>query len=596
MMLKKNIRTKILLSFLLLVVPSILLLNSLYYLFIANLLEEQAVKDMRQATSTLSNQLDDLIHNLDRVAINVAFSNELSRLIENNNSETDDITRFNNDLKIKNMLQQINEFSFIARNIFIYTKTGFIYDFGVNPVNSESANMKLRKIPWIEETYEMESNFMLVPPHLNPWATGSPSLVFSITRQLRNADQSYGVVEVQQDYEKIEKAMKRYFSFFNGKVMVLDDKKNQIYPLTSTGNTKGNNYKSLVGIGRLEGAQMIHQPDEMVYTNASEYTHWTVVMAITKEALFAKVLFIRNIIIAISCLIVITFLIAAIFISRRLAAPIIRLNQKVKNVTLDQPALLGTGPLFYVEEIDQLYKSFQHMLQRLRSSHDEILESHIREHKVYLKALQAQINPHFIYNSLATISTLGEEIGEPTIKKMCIQLSEMLRYTTSHNGPEVFIADEIRHAENYLRLLQVRFETSLEIEIQVEETLLQLPMPKLSLQPFVENAYIHGVNKILPPWKISVRGNMDNGQWTIRIADNGIGLTDERILQLTQKIAELDNKQMYPEINGFGGLGIENTYIRLKEFYGPYFHLSVSRQEEGGTVVILSYRKERSPN
>lgn len=588
---KRKIKSKILLAFLCLILPSVIILNALYYFFIATLLEKQAIKDMQQLTNTLSNQLDDLIGTMNRVAANLAFNQELFQLIDQNTTQSDHTKIYNNSLKIKEILQHANEISYIARNLYIYTKEGTIYDFGVNPVNTDSVAGKLATMPWIEATYNVDRNFLLVPPHPNPWADGSATMVFSITRAISDINQAnpiaVAIVEVQQDYEKIERIIQKYSSFFKGEVLVVDPQQKQIYPYSSSQNKPlPIKFSSLAHNSAPNKQELSRQSKEIIYAATSDYTKWTTIMHIPNESLFSQINVLRNIIIGLSGFIVLVFVIASMIISRRLSAPIVHIKNKLQNVTFDYPLALIDTKRYYVEEIDQLYDSFREMISRLRFSHDEIVASQIREHNAYINALQAQINPHFIYNSLAVISSLGDDIGEPTIKRMCIQLSDMLRYTTDQSRNEVEMADEIRHVENYLNLLQVRYENHLEIEIRIDTEMLAIPMPKLSLQPFVENAYLHGVYKILPPWKIAILGEMrPTGEWSLIIEDNGIGIADEAIIQLERRTAEWRNMKTYGEL---GGLGIANTYIRLKDFYGPSFQFSISQRLAGGTKIELT--------
>jgi len=568
----RNIRARTLSAMLMLVIPSIVLLNVSYYWFIADLLEKQAMKDMRQLTHTIGNRLDDLVRNMDRIAINIAFSQELLEILERNETLPANSTqRYNGTLRIKQLLQQVNELTFVSRNIYIFTKEGSVYDYGVNPINPENAYNNTVQNEWIDDFKQSNRNFMLSPPQNNPWDREFGATVFSLKRPLQQIDRTIAVIEVQQDYEKLSNIIANYGSSYNGQITVADEHDNIIFPFSAFAAASSN------------PSRPVARDDEISYSYASDYTRWTTVMTVPKKELFGQVTDIRNVIIGLSALIVAVFIAAAFLLSRRLSAPIVKLNKNAQRITLDYP-FVESRHKYGIAEIDQLFESFQTMVVRLRQSHEEIVQAGSRENQAYLKALQAQMNPHFLHNSLATIGTLAEEVGAATITRLSFQLSEMLRYSTDQQRAEATIGGEMRHVGNYLQLLQMRFEDHLQVTIDVDPALLCLFIPKLCIQPFVENAYIHGVNKRLPPWRISIVGEIGENCWTIRIADNGIGISDAQIRKLQQLCEQALHSPVYGEI---GGLGVVNTYVRLRAYYGDTFAMEIQRLETGGTEFLL---------
>lgn len=151
------------------------------------------------------------------------------------------------------------------------------------------------------------------------------------------------------------------------------------------------------------------------------------------------------------------------------------------------------------DEFKILNESFYTMFSNLKDSINKVYESKLKETHAHFLALQAQMNPHFLYNTLNAISAAGEQYGSKATTLMCNQLADMLRYTTSPANSVVPLKDEIGHAINYLELMKVPYEGSLTYDIKISEELYNLHLPKLTIQPLVENCINHGFENILPP-------------------------------------------------------------------------------------------------
>ena len=141
-------------------------------------------------------------------------------------------------------------------------------------------------------------------------------------------------------------------------------------------------------------------------------------------------------------------------------------------------------------------------------------------------ALQTQINPHFYYNTLSSIIVLAENGDSETVVKMCRNLSQIMRYITNTAETTVTLKDELDYVQKYLYCMKVRYQSSLNYSIHVDESLLSQPVPKLIIQPIVENAIRYGSN-CAPPWNISITSMVTEGSWQIEVTDSGPGFTEE---------------------------------------------------------------------
>jgi len=276
----------------------------------------------------------------------------------------------------------------------------------------------------------------------------------------------------------------------------------------------------------------------------------------------------------------ILLLICIYLVARFTNRPIMQLNDKIKQVTLDhipdQPVTAEA-----TDEVKELEHSFDLMVQRLNTSFQ-------LEKKAYLNALQAQMNPHFLYNCLSTISGMSVPPYNEQIPVFCNRLAAILRYETVYDDKPVTLADELQNVRNYLELMKLRHEEDFTYELEADESLLELRMPRLILQPIVENCFEHGFRSVAPPWHIAIRIAREDSRWSITVQDNGCGFDEEKRQQLLRDVDELMSNlgENYSELK-IGGLGLVNTIARLRLVSDDGLVYTITPGTPNGTIVTL---------
>jgi len=265
---------------------------------------------------------------------------------------------------------------------------------------------------------------------------------------------------------------------------------------------------------------------------------------------------------------------------RHTSKPILNLSSRVKEVTLTNlPDLSVTDDA--LDEVKELERSVEHMMQRVKASVE--LEQH-----AYLNALQAQMNPHFLYNCLSTISSLGIEAESTSIPRFCAHLAAILRYETTYKNKLVTLEDELHNVRDYLELMTIRYEKNLSYEIETDETLNTLRLPRLVLQPLVENCFTHGFKAVKPPWHVTLRAFREETQWVIQVCDNGVGFSEEKRGELQEQVEYL-MKHLgagYSELE-IGGLGLASTIVRLTLMSADKLSFAITQNEPTGTIITL---------
>ena len=272
---------------------------------------------------------------------------------------------------------------------------------------------------------------------------------------------------------------------------------------------------------------------ELVNSKHSEYTNWNVVLIQPEAEFMSPVYFLQKIVILFDLLFAFVSLLIMYLITRSLTSPIREMRKLLKTLSLENLSIDLTNKIN--NEIVVFNDAFNKTLERLRESMEQTITARSSEAQAHFLALQSQMNPHFIYNILMVISSAGFELGSKKIVMICSQLSEMMRYIVAPDTMEITLREELGHVENYLKLLKWRFEELLQYNLDIDDRLYNIHVPKLIMQPLVENSYNHGFSGKRPPWNLKIEGRIVGTAWVMKICDDGIGFTEISLKILNPK-------------------------------------------------------------
>jgi two-component system sensor histidine kinase YesM len=273
-----------------------------------------------------------------------------------------------------------------------------------------------------------------------------------------------------------------------------------------------------------------------------------------------------------------------------LTRPIKNLQQLMERTEFhNMDRAIAAKPHAASNEIEAFYESYRNLLKRLSDSIEHENESSLLQMQAQFDTLQAQINPHFIYNVLNTISQRGMELEDETICEICSGLAEILRYSTNTRSKVATLEEELDSLRRYCFLLKTRYQHRFEYTIRIDDQIKSVILPKLSLQQLIENSISHGFANSTDRMEISIVGWLDDHTARIQVKDNGIGFSADTLMQLNNKFAmireQIRSRGKVTELE-IGGLGLANTYARLYLYYGDQFEFQVSNDE--GALVSLS--------
>lgn len=231
--------------------------------------------------------------------------------------------------------------------------------------------------------------------------------------------------------------------------------------------------------------------------------------------------------------------------------------------------------------------------QNLNEMLDRIEELGEKERRVtYLlgqakyNALQAQINPHFLYNTLETMSSIAQIRDCPEVSRLSMSLSNIFRYSLNMKDHFSTVSKEIMHLKNYCYVMEVRVQDSIRYVYNIEDEILQKEIPRLSLQPLVENALNHGLRNKRGDKEVRITGKRENDRFLLCIADNGVGM-DAR--EFNRKLQEYDVQY----VEQGNSIGLYNINVRLKMLYGKEYGLRIESVLGEGTKVYMAIPWEK---
>lgn len=242
-------------------------------------------------------------------------------------------------------------------------------------------------------------------------------------------------------------------------------------------------------------------------------------------------------------------------------------------------------PVHGTQEIDALSDSFEHMVIRNQKLMEKVRQEEISLRKTELKALQAQINPHFLYNTLDAIAWLCEEERNEDAVKMVNALARLFRISISRGHELIPIEKELQHAQSYLQIQNFRYKNQFMYSFDVDETCLSYLCNKITLQPIIENAIYHGMDRMVDEGMIKIGIHQDPNRIIFTVEDNGVGMTEEQCREVLKK-----------EPGDRAGIGIKNVNDRIKIYFGDEYGLTIQSELDVGTCVTITMPKvtERS--
>ncbi|TCN22639.1 sensor histidine kinase [Mesobacillus foraminis] len=338
-------------------------------------------------------------------------------------------------------------------------------------------------------------------------------------------------------------------------------------------------------IGNKSG--FLTQGTTFIVYETSNLTGWKVIRYVPLTEITKEAHEIRSLIVLTVGSLVILTIGLYFFITSKLILPLRMLKEKMKQASLGdlEVKIVNKG----TDEIADLSENFNSMIIKIKA----LLMKSVNEQKqlkiAELRTMQAQINPHFLYNSLETIIWMAEAKKGQEVIEITKALSYFFRITLSKGKDFILLEDEINHVRNYLTIQKMRYQDILDVNFHLNDDILKYKIIKLTLQPIIENAIYHGIKNKRGKGLLRIKGDFTpEGNISIDVIDNGIGMTDDKLREVRQQLSS-----GLPFEKDQGGFGMVNVHQRIRLQYGPSFGITINSLYGSGTRVSLIIPAER---
>ena len=562
----------------------LLLLFTFVGLFIFREQYQRSVEAQVQLMDKTAEQLDSSLRELDRIVNGLLFDKDFLAVMEDPDAS---LHYTNYSTRVLNRFVALDAPLFSTHRVIAFDRELY-YTMSKTGENQPHIKAALSSYPWWNEVVEARGQKVILPLHQDSFDPGDHP-VYSVSRAITDGGRCYGIIEVQNSYEQL--ASLCALDARTGSLAVFAPDGSLLYPALS-----GENFPTLPdGLFERTAAQ---RPGEGSYTygnlqvsyTRSEYSGWTTVIYAGVGALVPYAL-------QLLLLCVFSFLVLAgvsllmvHLITKRLTAPLLDLNAALSQVSLDNLSL--TLPDAHgIVEIDSINSSFEAMFAQLKAAIAQNVQSRANEERANYLALQSQMNPHTIYNTIAMIESVSYMHGDREVSNLCICFSQMLRYISDYTKREYTVKDELGHLKNYAALIMKRYEGKLDIQIECPPELERQVLPKFTIQPLVENSVKHGFGAGCDKLDIAVCAENTSDGWRVLVRDSGQGFPADRLEELERQFAHCDDclKASEDVVNmKIGNLALSNIYIRCRLLYGERFRMTVGNNQDGpGGFVAL---------
>ena len=587
----KSIQSAIFCAVSILVLSAVLVVTVVSLRYTNSSIYENSVMYTQTIIGQLNQNIDSYISYMDNIASLVAGSGDAYKYLYSE-SGIDALSR-----KEYNQCRQrlTEQFKTILkgrsdiRNIGIVRRENGSSSLFNNGMSTRNQNLKLDTQRWYADAVGKYDHYNLTSSHVQNVISGERPWVITLSRGIRNytgEGDSDGVVFIDLNYSAISELCTQNSVGTKGYVFILDQNGNivyhpqqqQLYNELQTENI------SLIMNAKTDVVTAGKGDDEKIYAlSHSETTGWTIVGCMNMSELLKNSRKARSIYMLVALGLIAIALVISSEIARNITFPIQKLRDSMKRVQKGDFSAAEIE-VYSDNEIGSLTRSFNVMTHKIQDLMAQNIQEQEQKRKIELKALQSQINPHFLYNTLDSIIWMAEGKKNEEVVLMTASLARLLRQSISIENELVTIGQEIEYVRSYLTIQKMRYKDKLEFEINVDPRITHAQIIRLVLQPIVENAIYHGLKYKESKGMLKVHGYELGERIIIDITDDGVGMDEETLKHIYDK-----HKVNYHS----NGVGVYNVQQRLVLYYGKEYGIIYHSEKGKGTTATVVIPKNQ---
>ncbi|KLV27092.1 hypothetical protein ABW02_08845 [Niallia circulans] len=583
----RSFRYKVLLiSIISLVIPAVISLL-IYNYMTKNTVKEQALSNANRELNITSEYIEKLFSDMLYVANFVQLDPKMNTVLKGLAKSAADKDGYDQYLLENEINRTIENITLVGEKSYVtilLKNRKYFTNYNI----AEFDPRDLFKEKWyedIEEAVGYESTWIESQPTIFELEKKNNPYQISIVRTLRDEGiQIYGYVVVTIMENKLSEVFNKMDGY------------NDVMMLNPSGKILSHSDDEKIGsvftyrskLFNRDGSEVLKMKDnEYIVTERSlSFSNWRLVSFIPYEQSINKINGIFQKVFLIQVLSFILFLLLLTYSMKTITKPLEYLAELADKVQAGN--LIVRSKIKGKDEIGRLSKSINLMLDHINTKIEEITETEARKRKAEFAMLQAQINPHFLFNVLNSIRMKVMIRGDKESANMITSLTKLLRITIDKNKEIITFLEEIEILVDFVHIMNRRQNRKVSLEMDVDPDAYSFEIPRFILQPIIENSIIHGFNQ--SDGLILIHAAIVNEMLIITIEDNGLGMNKENLEQLKKKTfqaASLENPQRKQQVKGFSSLGLANVYERLSITFGPAFNMDILSELGNGTKVIL---------
>ena len=529
------------------------------------------------------------------------FSSRINSLIENQSREINKQIVLNYESYIKSVIETSNYIQASSLNLDVndsYNRLQDIYHYNSEIKKDvvsiflfdESGEKILGNRPdfsffynipeesWFYNALNEKTIFHFSAPHDQSLALDNDEKVISVSRSVKYRESGIekdGILLIELNFQNLADLADKTNLGEGGRILILNDEDSIIY---ISGGKKEEMLEDSISIAvnnYLGGFKTrIGSMEMYVNINTLAQTRWRIVtINNVNELAVAR----REMLIILFVIFIFSFGVTAFVsfvISRRITEPLFQLKKSM--LMIEQGDFHTNVEVSGQKEIARLSRAFNRMLEEIRALMNRVVNEQKEKRKTELKALQNQINPHFLYNTLDSIVWLAENKRTDDVITTVIALARFFRISISKGATYIPVKDEISHIKNYLTIQKIRYVDKFEYTFEIQPEVYEYKVMKLILQPIVENAIYHGAGDETE--KITIRSYLEKNFLVFEVENSGYGITEDRINEIYQILKGEHSKT---------SVGMRNVYLRLKLFYGEDADIKITSELDEMTLIKL---------
>ncbi|RSK28899.1 sensor histidine kinase [Bacillus sp. HMF5848] len=576
----RKIATKVVLTILLVILIPVLSLSVFSYVSSSNIVKENvrttSIQLVKQAADSLS-----YIFSVGSDTSNLIYSSEKLQeiVMEDGDKRLPYIEQSqNNEFMSYTLNSSVFASSFI-KTIYVLQENGTSWGSGTFS-RDKLAKYNLNKLEWVNRAVEKDGEVVWSPLQYDRFSGGGQNtdLVLPVSRVMKNFQtlDNIAYIQVSIDGRAILEKIKAIKLGNSGRFFVVDEQgRVMIDPdLSHIGKpVPDNDLLSYVKNKKIVEFEFDYEGKALYGVKQPISNGWTIVGVAPVEELTGELLRVREVTVLLAFIFTIVAVALGLLLARRITRPINKLTEDMK--------LVGAGD-FAVQtnvesddEIGVMSKQFNHMISQIHDLLEQVKEEQVQKKEAELRAIKHRINPHFLFNTLSTIRWLISFKQTDKANKALSALIRLLEANMGKKGTFVTVKEEVDILEKFIDIMEMRYEQTFQLQVELDDTVEDYEIPRMLLQPLVENAIFHGIVPKQQTGIITILGEALGDGIKLTVKDNGVGFPEEK------------SRALNTQAETFVGIGLSHVYDSVRLYFASDSRVKIESDETGTTIVLI---------